>query len=224
MFLGGMLQFDSTVTKQDGDGRSGEIAGEVWMAGPYVVARDTSSSLIFEGRLLYGLASHDADAVVARAGDAPRDGAFDSERWIAQDRTSLRGDGRGRRPLREIGRPRGRPDRLRGRLLARRERRPGVRRVLIRDRSTGSRELRFGPWSEDGFLARPRSSGVPVARNDLPALGIGTGGGFVRRPGEIAPHPETPSIAWPSRPGRDFRSDARCLPQAIIPRETCLSI
>ena len=86
LFLGGMLQFDRTGTKLDGGGRSGEFASEGWMAGPYVVARDPSSRLFFEGRLLYGRASNDADAVVASAGDAPRDGAFESERWIAQAR------------------------------------------------------------------------------------------------------------------------------------------
>ena len=88
MFLGGMLQFDRTVTKLDGGGRSGEFVGEGWMAGPYFVARDPSRTLFFEGRLLYGQASHDADAIVAdteRPG-YPRDGSFDSERWILQAR------------------------------------------------------------------------------------------------------------------------------------------
>ena len=84
--LGGMLQFDRTGTKLEGDGRSGEFSSKGWMAGPYVVARDPSRALFLEGRLLYGRASHDADAVVAEAGDGPRDGAFDSERWIAQAR------------------------------------------------------------------------------------------------------------------------------------------
>ena len=86
LILGGMLQFDRTGTKLDGDGRSGEFSSKGWMAGPYVVARDPSGALFLEGRLLYGRASHDADAVVAEAGDAPRDGAFDSERWLAQAR------------------------------------------------------------------------------------------------------------------------------------------
>ena len=80
------MQFDRTGTKLEGDGRSGEFSSKGWMAGPYVVARDPSRSLYLEGRLLYGRASHDADAVVAEAGDGPRDGAFDSERWIAQAR------------------------------------------------------------------------------------------------------------------------------------------
>ena len=88
IFLGGMLQFDRTVTELDGGGRSGEFVGEGWMAGPYVVARDPSRALFLEGRLLYGHASHDADAVVADADRPgyPRDGAFDGERWIAQAR------------------------------------------------------------------------------------------------------------------------------------------
>ena len=84
IFLGGMLQFDRTVTKLDGGGRSGEFAGEGWLAGPYVVARDSTGTLLLEGRLLYGRASHDADAV--DAGDGPKDGSFDSERWVAQAR------------------------------------------------------------------------------------------------------------------------------------------
>ena len=85
MLLGGMLQFDRTVTKLDGGGRSGEFVSEGWMAGPYVVARDPSRSLFFEGRLLYGNASHDADAVVADSSGA-KNGTFDSERWVAQAR------------------------------------------------------------------------------------------------------------------------------------------
>ena len=88
MFLGGMLQFDRTVTKLDGGGRSGEFVGEGWMAGPYFVARDPSRMLFLEGRLLYGQASHEADAIVAdteRPG-YPRDGSFVSERWILQAR------------------------------------------------------------------------------------------------------------------------------------------
>ena len=86
IFLGGMLQFDRTVTKLDGDGRSGEISGKGWMAGPYVVARDPSTALTFEGRLLYGRTSNDVEAVVAGAGDTPLSGTFDGERWIAQAR------------------------------------------------------------------------------------------------------------------------------------------
>ena len=90
MYLGGMLQFDRTVTELDGGGRSGEFVGEGWMVGPYVVGRDPSRTLFFEGRLLYGHASHDADAIVfANEQDprrGPRSGTFDSERWIAQAR------------------------------------------------------------------------------------------------------------------------------------------
>ena len=82
MFLGGMLHFDRTVTNLDGGGRSGEFASEGWMAGPYVMAQDSSRSLFFEGRLLYGRASCEVDAV--DAGDYPKEGIFDSERWIAQ--------------------------------------------------------------------------------------------------------------------------------------------
>ena len=91
MFLGGMFQFDRTVTQLEGGGRSGEFAGEGWMAGPYVVGRDPTRTLFFEGRLLYGQASHDADTIFlseaqtdARKG--PRNGTFHSERWIVQAR------------------------------------------------------------------------------------------------------------------------------------------
>ena len=86
IFLGGMLQFDRTVTKIDGDDRSGEISGKGWMAGPYVVARDSSTALTFEGRLLYGRSSNDVEAVVAGAGETSLSGTFDGERWIAQAR------------------------------------------------------------------------------------------------------------------------------------------
>ena len=84
MLIGGMLQFDRAVTKPVDGGRSGEFTSEGWMAGPYVVARDPSSSLFLEGRLLYGQASHRAAAV--DPGDGAKNGKFGSERWLAHAR------------------------------------------------------------------------------------------------------------------------------------------
>ena len=91
MFLGGMFQYDRSVTKLDGGGRSGEFVGEGWMAGPYFVARDPTRSLFFEGRLLYGQASNHADAIFFPDAETdprkgPRSGIFHGERWIAQAR------------------------------------------------------------------------------------------------------------------------------------------
>ena len=86
-------------------------------------------------------ASLDGTAAGGDARDPGRGGAGGPD---AQARSAVRGDGRGRRTLRGIGHRRGRPDRLRARLQARRERRPGVRRVLFRDWQAGSRELRSG--------------------------------------------------------------------------------
>ena len=87
LHLGGMLQFDRTVTKPGGEVVSGEIHGAGWMAGPYFAMRDASNPLFFEGRLLYGRATNEVDALVIGSGNVPRTAAFlDSERWLAQAR------------------------------------------------------------------------------------------------------------------------------------------
>ena len=106
MLLGGMLQFDRTGTKLDGDGRSGEISGKGWMAGPYIVARDPSNALQFEGRLLYGRSSNDVEGLVSAAGSDARNGSFDSVRWLAQVRIAGEyplGSGAIMYPLADIG-------------------------------------------------------------------------------------------------------------------------
>ena len=85
LHLGGMLQFDRTGTKPGGMVDSGEIRGSGWMAGPYFAFRDASNPLFFEGRLLYGRATSDVDALVID-GDDPRSASVDSERWLVQAR------------------------------------------------------------------------------------------------------------------------------------------
>ena len=55
------------------------------MAGPYFAARDASHPLFFEGRLLYGRASNDVEALVLDGAPA-RSASFDSERWLVQAR------------------------------------------------------------------------------------------------------------------------------------------
>ena len=59
------------------------------MVGPYFAARDALHPLFFEGRLLYGRASNDVDALVLLHNGQPRpprSASFDSERWLAQAR------------------------------------------------------------------------------------------------------------------------------------------
>ena len=86
LHLGGMLQIDRSETKPGGEVVSGEIRGDGWMAGPYFAMRDGSRPLFFEGRLLYGRASSDVDALVIGRGTDPRNASLDSERWLAQAR------------------------------------------------------------------------------------------------------------------------------------------
>ena len=105
-FLGGMLQFDRTGTELDGAGRSGEITGKGWMAGPYFVARGSSNAWHFEGRLLYGRSSNDVEGVVPATGADARNGSFDSECWLAQARIAGEypfGSGAVMYPLADIG-------------------------------------------------------------------------------------------------------------------------
>ncbi|WP_188720495.1 Ig-like domain-containing protein [Actibacterium pelagium] len=52
LLIGGMLQFDRS--EFDPDGATGDISGDGWMAGPYMVAQLGDQPLFFEGRLLYG--------------------------------------------------------------------------------------------------------------------------------------------------------------------------
>ena len=85
LHLGGMLQFDRSGMKAKGAGMSGEIDGTGWMAGPYLVARDASHPLFFEGRLLYGRSANDIEDLVLDGG-TPQNASFDSERWLAQAR------------------------------------------------------------------------------------------------------------------------------------------
>ena len=86
MHLGGMLQFDRSDTKPGGEIVSGEISGGGWMIGPYFAMRDAAQPLYFEGRLLYGRASNDVDALLSSGADAPRSASPDSRRWLAQAR------------------------------------------------------------------------------------------------------------------------------------------
>ena len=86
LHLGGMLQIDRSEMKPGGQGVSGEIGGNGWMAGPYFVARDASHPLFFEGRLLYGRASNDIEDIVLGEGATARSASFDSARWLAQAR------------------------------------------------------------------------------------------------------------------------------------------
>ena len=86
LHLGGMLQFDRTDTKPGGEAVSGGIRGAGWMAGPYFAMRGASNPLFFEGRLLYGRATNNVDALVIGAGSDPRAATIDSERWLAQAR------------------------------------------------------------------------------------------------------------------------------------------
>ena len=83
--IGGMVQFDHSGMKPVGEHASGEIRGAGWMAGPYFAMRDGSHPLYFEGRLLYGRATSDVDALVID-GDAPRSASVDSERLLVQAR------------------------------------------------------------------------------------------------------------------------------------------
>ena len=86
LHLGGMLQFDRSGTRPSGEVVSGEIRGSGWMAGPYFAMRDASQPLYFEGRLLYGRASNEVDALVIGDGAEPRSTSSRSERWLAQAR------------------------------------------------------------------------------------------------------------------------------------------
>ena len=86
LHLGGMLQFDRSGPEADGAGKSGEIAGNGWMVGAYFAMRDVAQPLYFEGRLLYGHAKNEIDAVVLSEGVMPRNASFGSERRLAQAR------------------------------------------------------------------------------------------------------------------------------------------
>ena len=86
LHLGGMLQFDRSETKSNGEAVSGDIRGGGWMAGPYFVMRGASRPLYLEGRLLYGHASNDVDSLVIGEGATPRSASFDSDRWLAMAR------------------------------------------------------------------------------------------------------------------------------------------
>ena len=85
LFLGGLLLFDSTETELTGD-TSGNINGYGWMAGPYFAARYSAYPLYFEGRLLYGRTTNEIESFLSSRGDPPRDGSFDSHRWLVQGR------------------------------------------------------------------------------------------------------------------------------------------
>ena len=116
-FLGGMLQFDRTGTELAGDGRSGEISGKGWMAGPYFVARGLSNAWHFEGSLLYGRSSNDVEGVVAATGADARNGSFDSKRWLAQVRIAGEypfGSGASMYPQAELGHARNVADGVEG--------------------------------------------------------------------------------------------------------------
>ena len=80
-----MLQFDSTDAGLDAD--QGTIEGQVWLLGPYFVARHQTQPLTFDGRLLYGQSDNDirfTDEVLGL-----RTGSFDTTIWLA----SLRVEG-----------------------------------------------------------------------------------------------------------------------------------
>ena len=49
------------------------------MAGPYFAMRDAAQPLYFEGRLLYGRASNEVNALVQHVGEMPRNASFGSE-------------------------------------------------------------------------------------------------------------------------------------------------
>ena len=80
-----MLQFDSADARLDAD--QGIIEGQVWLLGPYLVARHQTQPLTFDGRLLYGQSDNDirfTDEVLGL-----RTGSFDTTIWLA----SLRVEG-----------------------------------------------------------------------------------------------------------------------------------
>ena len=80
-----MLQFDSADARLDAD--QGIIEGQVWLLGPYFVARHQTQPLTFDGRLLYGQSDNDirfTDEVLGL-----RTGSFDTTIWLA----SLRVEG-----------------------------------------------------------------------------------------------------------------------------------
>ena len=80
-----MLQFDSADARLDAD--QGIIEGQVWLLGPYLVARHQTQPLTFNGRLLYGQSDNDirfTDEVLGL-----RTGSFDTTIWLA----SLRVEG-----------------------------------------------------------------------------------------------------------------------------------
>ena len=80
-----MLQFDSADARLDAD--QGIIEGQVWLLGPYFVARHQTQPLTFNGRLLYGQSDNDirfTDEVLGL-----RTGSFDTTIFLA----SLRVEG-----------------------------------------------------------------------------------------------------------------------------------